>query len=121
MSNFKKHSLLILLAMIILIAIPISFAADVDNNATADVIAVDDSSPSVQSVDDSDVLGDNGEGFIEFEKTNIEINEGETATINGVVYYYDEYECYDEVHFSYECTDSSNTVVKSGQVTHMVD
>ena len=52
MPILKKHSLLILLALIILIAIPMSFAADVDNNATADVVGLDDSFDSIKTVDD---------------------------------------------------------------------
>ena len=121
MVNLRKHSLLILMAMLILFIIPMSFAADVDNNATADVIGVDDSSSDIQAVDDSDQLAEeDGEGFIDFEKTSIEIDEGDTATINANVYWYEDYQCWDEVSFQYSYNDDTGAT-KTGTVKNMED
>ena len=70
MSNFKKHSLLILMAMLILVMIPMSFAADVDDtNATnvvgindadnVDMLSVDDNSDVESSSDEDTLSADN--------------------------------------------------------------
>ena len=114
-----KNSFLILFAMLILIAIPISFAADVDNNATLAEVGIDDSSDIVQAVDESDQLAeDGGEGFIDFENTNIEIDEGDTATINANVYWYEDMQCWDEVSFEYSYVDDTGAT-KTGTVKNM--
>lgn len=60
MSNLKKHSILILMAMLILVLIPMSFAADVDDTNATDVIGVNDMEEDnldLSSADESDVLG----------------------------------------------------------------
>ena len=63
---------------------------------------------------------DNGEGFIDFENLNIEINEGESAKINANVYWYENMQCYDEVSFRYTYLDSEGNT-KTGVVKNMED
>ena len=71
MFNIKKHSLLILMAMLIILIMPMSFASDVsdDVNATlqvddADEIGIDNVDEAL-SVDDSDKLSETMIKFIE--------------------------------------------------------
>lgn len=94
MSSLTKRSLLILFAMIVLVAIPMSFAADVD--AAGDVAAVDDAADDVIAVDDAvdDVaaddtleatpIPDNG-AFVYIENDNVTIDEGDSFSISGQV------------------------------------
>ena len=100
MSNIKKHSLLILAAMLILLVIPMSFAADVseDTNATVQASAsademgiseIDDIQSAdelevdkLQASDDSDVLSATAL-TLAVDETTIEMEEGGSATISG--------------------------------------
>ena len=76
MYNLKKHSLLILIMMLIFILMPISFAVDADN-ATGDM-AIDDT---------SDILSDDeDEAWITIDENEYTIDEDDSTLIKGDVY-----------------------------------
>ena len=101
MSNLKKHSLLIIMAMLILFIVPMSFAADVDNNATADVVGIDDSSEELSAGEDVYIIVDESE---------ISMEEGGDAQISGTIYndYYGS-DWTDEVEVTCAYTDYDGT------------
>ncbi|WP_405265473.1 right-handed parallel beta-helix repeat-containing protein [Methanobrevibacter sp.] len=103
MSNLKKHSLLILLIMLIFVLVPISFAADIDSNATDNVI--EDASSDIIQSDDCDVLVKNTEGIV-VDEEEIEIYEGEDVSITGQVIYSVGSQSYDSLNIEYSYTDS---------------
>ena len=106
MSSLKKKSLFILMAMIVLVLVPMSFASDVDNelavNGTADVasvaddideISVDDADDSNQAaeVESDDELSstpipDDG-AFVYMGTDSATIDDGESVTISGNIRY----------------------------------
>jgi len=76
MFNLKKHSLLILIIMLIFILVPISFAADVDN--ATNEMAIDDS---------SDVLSeDEDEAWINLDETEYSVDQDDSTLIKGDIY-----------------------------------
>ena len=87
MSSLKKKALLVLMAMIVLVLIPMSFAADVDNS---DVASVADDVDQVSDID-ADELGstpvpDDG-AFVYMQTDSATIDDGQSVTISGQVRY----------------------------------
>ncbi len=103
MSNMKRNTLLILLVMLVFLAVPMSFASDV--NATD--LGASDAPSDVVQYSDEDVISDSNNGFC-IDETNIEINEGDSATITGTVVFNDgEVEWYGDLNFKYSYIDSN--------------
>ncbi|MBQ2653691.1 MAG: hypothetical protein IJF83_09045 [Methanobrevibacter sp.] len=73
MSKLKKHSLLLVLIMLILICVPISFASDL-NNATN---GIDDSSESIS---------ENDEAWVDLEENSYNVDEDDSIEITGNVH-----------------------------------
>lgn len=74
MSKLKKHSILLLLIMLILICVPISFASDLDNSTSG----IDDNSDVIS--DDAD------EAWVNLDKTSYVIDEDDNVEIEGDIY-----------------------------------
>ena len=91
MSNLRKHSLLILMGMLILLILPISFAADADSNQTVDVIGSEESTDSmsidevdasnVESSSDDDVLSANYDYETTVTPSSVNYTKGETSYV----------------------------------------
>ena len=77
MSKLKKHSILILLLILIFILIPVSFANDLDNTTIANEIATDDN-PNILSQDD--------EAWIQLDDEEYTIDEDDSASISGHIH-----------------------------------
>jgi len=95
MSSLKKKSLLLLMAMIVLIAIPMSFASDVDDQLAvdddSDIISVTDDIDQISDVDSENELGstpvpDNG-AFVYMGTDSATIDDGTGVTISGEIRY----------------------------------
>ena len=108
---FKKRWQLILIAMLILILLPISFASDIDDNATE--VGIDDTSNEILTSEDEDFT-------ISVEETDIVIDEGDDVEIRGTVYLFDGIEYFDQLNLQYEYTDS-NGVNQVNQISYMQD
>ena len=100
MSKYKKHWLLIVTAMLILILLPVSFASDANSTEMG---LSDDSS--------SDILASDDECCFVVENTNMTIDEGEDVEIEGEVLLFYDYSdpvyYYDELNLQYSFTDSN--------------
>jgi predicted outer membrane repeat protein len=77
MSKLKKHSLLLFLIIMIFISIPISFASDLDNTTLSNEVITDDN---------SDILSDDDEAWIELDKDEYTIDEDDSASISGHIH-----------------------------------
>lgn len=74
MSKLKKHSVLLVLIMLILITVPISFASDLDNSTNG----IDDNSDIISEDED--------EAWINLEKNSYIVDEDDSIEIEGEVY-----------------------------------
>ena len=75
MISFKKHMPFFILAMLILIMVPMSFAADVNNNATNEIGVSEDISTDVISY--SDEISNDDNEVISTEDDSV-LSEGES-------------------------------------------
>lgn len=74
MSKLKKHSILFLLIMLILISVPISFASDLDNG-------------TIEIDDNSDVISEEvDEAWVNLDKTSYVVDEDDSIEIEGDIY-----------------------------------
>ena len=103
MSKIKKSSLFILLAMLILLAIPMSFASDVN----ASEVGISDAPSDIIQYSNDAVMSDSENGFYIHENP-IEINEGENATIIGEIKL-DGNNVWEDLNFKYSYVDSYGT------------
>ena len=96
--NLNNKMLIIFLALLMFILIPTSFATDI-NNIVVNEVAIDnvqtgEIQTSVEDVNYGGVIGvDNHtdkQGYIEFNNDHITVKEGQSATIVGTLYMYEE-------------------------------
>ena len=111
MSKFKKYCPLMIL-IILLFLISASFAAenDVNDNTLMEISESDD----VYQIDNHTT---DNEGYIEFEYDDYEIEEGESITIEGTLYWYEDMECWDDLNLI--CTyEDVNGVIRTCDVPY---
>ncbi|WP_427831782.1 beta strand repeat-containing protein [Methanobrevibacter intestini] len=125
-NNLNNKMLIIFLALLMFILIPTSFATDI-NNTVVNEVAIDnvqtgEIQTSVEDVNYGGVIGvDNHtdkQGYIEFNNDHITVKEGQSATIVGTLYMYEEdgegYEYYDYINVIAKYTDGNG-------VEHTID
>ena len=91
MSNFKKHAIFILMAMLVLIMIPMSFAAD---NAVSDSMGISDTSDDSLESTDNSVLSEDMAYTTTPSPSSVEYTIGESCIINVTADYISDEEDY---------------------------
>ena len=111
MSKLKIYYSLMII-VIILFVIPISFAAE---NTAADAITI-----GISESDDYYQIDNHtteNEGYIEFEYDEYEVEEGESVTIVGTLYWYEGMECWDDLNLI--CTyEDANGIVRTCDIEY---
>ena len=111
--KLENKLLVIFLALLMLISIPTSFATDVNEDTVAnnEVIGDVQTDYSVEDENNEGVVKWDGhtddEGYIEFDKDNITIKEGEDASFSGTLYWYEGMQCWDTLNVIGKYTDGN--------------
>ena len=108
MYKFKKFSLLIIVAMLILILLPVSFASELN------------STEIVSSEAQSDILSSSSDSYIDVDKNEFTIDDGGDITVSGTIIMFDDIEYPDPLNIEYSYVDASG-VTRKYQVQYHED
>ena len=109
MYKFKKFSLLIIVAMLILILLPVSFASELN------------STEIVSSEAQSDILSSSSDSYIVVDKNEFTIDDGgDVSVTGGTIIMFDDIEYPDPLNIQYSYVDASG-ITKKYQVQYHED